>query len=127
VGGGAAVGSAIVVVGGAGAGLYAAHRTRRAVFGRAREEDQVSEAEQRILAAITALKCAIVDATAEGRRISCEEMTLFARLGIDPLARELESAFAEGLFDDLTSYHRIRLRGQLHALRRLRTRLETSE
>ena len=125
VGGGVAAGGVIVAVGGAGAGFYAARRMRGAVFGKARAQEGIPQEEQRILTAIAILKSAIGKAAAEDREITPREMALFAKFGTEPLIAEIEEALDKGVFDKLTRYNRIRLRGHLHTLRHARKRMES--
>lgn len=124
VGGGVATGGALLVVGTAGASIYAAHRMQRAVFGGSRSERALSEVEHRVLASIAALKSAVDAALAEDREITAEERRLFARIGLAPLVSEVEGALRTDTFTPLTRYHRIRLRGQVHVLRTLQSEME---
>ncbi|MDV7142022.1 hypothetical protein R3X27_04930 [Tropicimonas sp. TH_r6] len=117
VGGGVAAGGLVLAAGGAGAGYLAARKMRSAVFGSARGETEISEEEQRLLETIAALKSAISQATLEDRDVSTDELSLFFEIGVNPLVRHLQKALEVGVFDRLTHYNRIRLRGQVHVLR----------
>ncbi len=124
VGGGVAAGGAILLVGGAGAGFYAARKMRRSVLGTTRSKTEIGDAEQRILAAIITLKSSAEAALSSGTPITPAERRLFARIGIGPLLDTLTAAIEAGEFDHLRTYHRIRLRGHVHTLRLLQQRME---
>lgn len=117
VGGGVAAGGLVLGAGALGVGIYGSIKARRAIFGAARPEHALSEQEMRILEAIQALVVAIRAAQESGRDVTGRELALFSRIGVAPLLADIEAGLGTGIFDDLKTYYRIRLRGHVNNLR----------
>lgn len=126
VGGGVAAGTLILGAGALGVGLYGSIKARRAIFGATRAEQTLSERELRILEAIRSLTVAIQASLDDGREIAGQELALFLRIGVAPLLGEIEAGLGAGAFDDLKTYHRVRLRGDINNLRARVPSLERS-
>ena len=126
VGGGVATGGILLGAGAIGAGFYGSMKARRAIFGAARPEQTLSEQEMRIREAIQALTFAIKAALDCGRDTTARELTLFLRIGVAPLLDKIDAGLGAGVFDGLTTYHRIRLRGHVNNLRARLPALETA-
>ena len=123
VGGGVAAETLLVGAGALGAGIYGSIKVRRALLGSSRRET-LSEREQQILVAVHALVRSLQATMDNGRPVSSRELALFSRLGISPLVAEVQVSLDEGVFAELTTYNRARLRGHVHNLRSLQKRLE---
>lgn len=121
VGGGAVAGGFVIAAGGAGAGIYAGMRVRRAIFGKTRND--ISDEEERLISSIAALRDAIERTANAGTPISDREIALFAQIGLAPLVFQFERMLEAGVFDDLKRYYRIRLRGYIHTLRAIQEKL----
>lgn len=126
VGGGVAAGSAVLTAGTVGAGIYGAVRLRRAMLGSARNPDDLSADEARILAAINIMILAIQNSLKSGNRITRQDLALFARIGIKPLLQTLEDALSAQAFASLKTVHRVRLRGHVKILSDLQSVLDPS-
>ena len=112
-----AAGGLVLGAGALGVGIYGSIKARRAIFGAARPEHALSEQEMRILEAIQALVVAIRAAQESGRDVTGRELALFSRIGVAPLLADIEAGLGTGIFDDLKTYYRIRLRGHVNNLR----------
>lgn len=117
VGGGVAAGGLVLGAGALGVGIFGSIKARRAIFGATRPEHALSEQEMRILEAIQALVVAIRAALESGRDVTGRELALFSRVGVAPLLADIEAGLGTGVFDDLKTYYRIRLRGHVNNLR----------
>lgn len=125
VGGGVAAGGLVLGAGALGVGIYGSIKARRAIFGATRPEHALSEQEMRILEAIQALVVAIRAALESGRDVTGRELALFSRIGVAPLLADIEAGLGTGVFDELKTYYRIRLRGHVNNLRARLPALET--
>lgn len=117
VGGGVAAGGLVLGAGALGVGIFGSIKARRAIFGATRPEHALSEQEMRILEAIQALVVAIRAALESGRDVTGRELALFSRVRVAPLLADIEAGLGTGVFDDLKTYYRIRLRGHVNNLR----------
>lgn len=126
VGGGVAAGGLVLGAGALGVGIYGSIKARRAIFGAARPEQALSERELRILEAIQSLTVAIRAALEGDRGLTRRELALFSRIGVAPLLDDIDAGLGAGVFDDLKTYHRARLRGHVNNLRRRLPELETA-
>lgn len=126
VGGGVAAGTLVVGAGAIGVGIYGSRKARRAVFGAARPQQELSEHEMRILEAIQALTIAVRAALESDRSTTPRELELFSKIGVGPLLDDVDSALGSGVFEALKVYHRVRLRGHVNNLRARLPRMESA-
>lgn len=121
VGGGVAAGG--VMVGGValGAGYWGATKIKKLLFGKARDQTVLLEEEIRLLAAIHSLLEAI-RASLEGRDgrpfVSYDDLRAFSVIGLSPVLDEIGKALEAGVFRQLTTVQRVRLRGNLYSMQR---------
>lgn len=123
VGGGVAAGTVVVGAGALAAGIYGSINIKKAILGHSRRE-VLNEVEQKIVVAVHALASAISETVKSGRSVPDKELALFSHFGVVPLIDALQSALDEDVFAQLKTYNRARLRGHLHNLRHLTSRLE---
>jgi hypothetical protein len=122
VGGGVAAGTVMIGAGALGAGIYGSIKLRRALMGSSRR-DSLSETEERIVLAITTLVHAIDETLNADRVVSPKELVLFSRLGITPIRDTVQRALDDGAFSELSTYHRVLLRGHINNLTSLQERI----
>ncbi len=125
VGGGVAAGTAVLGVGAVATGIYGSIKVRRALLGHARNPEDISELEQKILMAAQAMAASVQSVIEGEKAISREELAMFARIGVAPLVAECELALTQNQFSNLNTYTRTRLRGHIVNLKRSQKQLET--
>ena len=123
VGGGVAAGTVLVGAGTLGAGVYGSIKLRRALLGAARRQEDLSERELRIIEGATILDATVRGALKAGA-VSPRDTALLSYVAVRPLIEAVQTALADGVFDDMNSFNRGRLRGHLNNLQFLSKRLE---
>lgn len=111
VGGGVAAGTFVVGASALGVGFYASKKTLNAIMGRSRDA-LLSEDEQKVLLALGSLVDGI-DAARSQSSIDPIEAELFVSAGVVPILEDLKCKIDHGVFSDLKTYRRARLRGRI--------------
>jgi len=123
VGGGVAAGTVLVGASALGAGVYGSIKLRRVLLGAARRQEDLSERELRIIEGATILDATVRRALMAGA-VSPRDTALLSHVAVRPLIDSVQTALADGVFNDMNRYNRGRLRGHVNNLRSLSERLE---